>query len=112
MILIADGGSTKCDWILMDDLGEVIFKTRTEGLNPAVFSKSLLEARLQDNAELASYRTKVDMVHFYGAGCGTDKPTEMLTKIFEDYFSEEKEDQILIQKESQTMKLCVFVIVL
>ncbi len=87
MILIADGGSTKCDWILLNDEGEVISKTRTEGLNPAVFDKSLLEKRLQDNEELASYKTKVEAVHFYGAGCGTDKPAEMLAKIFENYFS-------------------------
>ncbi|KAA1248127.1 N-acetylglucosamine kinase [Aquimarina sp. RZ0] len=86
MILLADGGSTKCDWILLDNAGEIVFKTRTEGLNPAVFSKPLLEERLRDNKELASYKTKIDTVHFYGAGCGTDKPTEMLTKVFENYF--------------------------
>ncbi len=40
MILIADGGSTKCDWILLDKKGEVVFKTRTKGLNPAVFPEA------------------------------------------------------------------------
>ena len=39
MILLADGGSTKCDWILLDDMGAIVFKTRTKGLNPAVFEK-------------------------------------------------------------------------
>ncbi|MEW7290551.1 BadF/BadG/BcrA/BcrD ATPase family protein [Aquimarina sp. 2304DJ70-9] len=86
MILIADGGSTKCDWILLDESGEIVFKTRTEGLNPAVFEKSLLEERIRDNKELTSYREKIDAVNFYGAGCGTKKPTAMLKKIFEDFF--------------------------
>ncbi len=86
MILLADGGSTKCDWILLDDSGEIVFKTRTEGLNPAVFEKSLLEERIRDNEELTSYREKIDIVNFYGAGCGTKKPTAMLKKIFEDFF--------------------------
>ncbi len=86
MILLADGGSTKCDWILLDDSGEIVFKTRTEGLNPAVFEKSLLEERIRDNEELTSYREKIDVVNFYGAGCGTKKPTAMLKKIFEDFF--------------------------
>lgn len=86
MILLADGGSTKCDWILLDDVGEIVFKTRTEGLNPAVFEKSLLEKRVRKNDELSSRRDKIDTVHFYGAGCGTTKPAAMLKKVFEDFF--------------------------
>ncbi|WP_025739673.1 N-acetylglucosamine kinase [Aquimarina pacifica] len=86
MILLADGGSTKCDWILLGYEGEVIFKTRTEGLNPAIFDISLLEKRLKKNEELALHRDKIETVHFFGAGCGTSKPTEMLTRVFEDYF--------------------------
>ena len=97
MIILADGGSTKCDWILLDEQGEILFKTPTEGLNPAVFSKALLEERLKDNEELASYRKKIDRVHFYGAGCGTNKPTEMLAKIFEDYF--ENATDILVKED-------------
>jgi N-acetylglucosamine kinase-like BadF-type ATPase len=86
MILLADGGSTKCDWILLDDLGEIAFKTRTEGLNPAVFEKSLLEQRVRKNEKLSSHRDKIDTIHFYGAGCGTKKPVTILKKIFEDFF--------------------------
>ena len=83
---LADGGSTKCDWILLDNEGEIVFKTRTEGLNPAIFDISLLEIRLKKNEELALHREKIETVHFFGAGCGTSKPTEMLTKVFEEYF--------------------------
>ncbi len=86
MILIADGGSTKCDWILLDSTGEIVFKTRTEGLNPAVFEKSLLEKRIQDNADLVSHSASIEAVHFYGAGCGTEKPAAMLQKVFENFF--------------------------
>ncbi len=86
MILLTDGGSTKCDWILLDNSGEIVFKTRTEGLNPAVFEKSLLEERIQKNPELNSYCAKVDEVHFYGAGCGTKKPAAMLKKVLENFF--------------------------
>ncbi|WP_109299056.1 BadF/BadG/BcrA/BcrD ATPase family protein [Aquimarina sp. AU474] len=86
MILLADGGSTKCDWILLDESGEIVFKTRTQGLNPAVFEKSLLEKRIRDNEELSSNLDKIDVIHFYGAGCGTKKPAAMLAKVFEDFF--------------------------
>ena len=68
MILISDGGSTKCDWILLDDEGEIVFKTRTGGLNPAVFGEQMLRDRISENEELSSYKDKIDTVHFYGAG--------------------------------------------
>ncbi|MCK8524072.1 N-acetylglucosamine kinase [Aquimarina sp. D1M17] len=98
MILLADGGSTKCDWILLDGTGEIVFKTRTEGLNPAVFEKSLLEKRIRSNEELTSYKDKVEVVNFYGAGCGTPRPAAMLKNVFEDFFVnaeiEVKEDMV------------------
>lgn len=91
MILIADGGSTKCDWILLDSKGEQILKTRTKGLNPAVFKTEVLESRLQENPELLALKDKVEQVHFYGAGCGTPIPTAILQKVLSDYFSNAKE---------------------
>ncbi len=86
MILLADGGSTKCDWILLDEKGEQVFKTRTKGLNPAVFKKNILEERLFVNEELLAYKDKIKNVHFYGAGCGTPGPTAILHTILDNYF--------------------------
>jgi len=87
MILIADGGSTKADWILLNLEGEQVFKTRTEGLNPAVLSDDELIRRIQANDTLAEYKEKVEQIFFYGAGCGTDKPTAALKSIFESFFN-------------------------
>jgi len=87
MILIADGGSTKCDWILLDDEGEVVTKTRTKGLNPAVFKPDILKSRLQENNALKQIIPKVSRVDFYGAGCGTPTPIKNLKEILEDYFN-------------------------
>lgn len=86
MILIADGGSTKADWILLDKSGELVLKTRTEGLNPAVFDPELLKKRVQKNQDLRNYKNKITNVYFYGAGCGTVKPTLLLKSIFESFF--------------------------
>ena len=86
MILIADGGSTKADWILLDSSGEVVLKTRTGGLNPAVFSVDLMNSRINENEEFKTYKEKVTEVYFYGAGCGTEKPTALLKSIFESFF--------------------------
>jgi len=90
MLLITDGGSTKCDWILLDNQGNKIFKTKTKGLNPAVFNSKTLETRLKENQELSSVRNKLKKVDFYGAGCGTKKPSENLKNIISAYFPNAK----------------------
>lgn len=97
MILIADGGSTKCDWIFLDSNGEQILKTRTKGLNPAVFKMETLETRLRENTDLREIREKVEKVHFYGAGCGTARPTALLQGIFTQYFTNATE--VLVQED-------------
>jgi len=90
MILIADGGSTKCDWVLLNEKGEVTLKTRTQGLNPAVFPKEELFERIQSNKELNSIFETVDTVDFYGAGCGTSTPSELLKNVIQQLFSKAK----------------------
>lgn len=86
MILIADGGSTKADWILLDKSGEVVLKTRTGGLNPAVFSVDLMNNRISENEDFKTHKEKITEVYFYGAGCGTEKPSSLLKSIFESFF--------------------------
>ncbi|MFD1096440.1 N-acetylglucosamine kinase [Salegentibacter chungangensis] len=95
MILIADGGSTKCDWILLDAKGEQIFKTRTKGLNPAVFPELVLEQRIEENNDLREVKDKVERVHFYGAGCGTETPRKLLEDIIGNFFTNVEEVLVL-----------------
>lgn len=87
MILIADGGSTKCDWILLNNKGEQLFQTRTKGLNPAVFPEAMLEERIAENPELIEVQNKVEKVHFFGAGCGTETPRKLLEDIIGNFFT-------------------------
>ncbi|GAA0872350.1 hypothetical protein GCM10009117_14970 [Gangjinia marincola] len=91
MVLIADGGSTKCDWILMDRDGKQLLKTRTKGLNPAVFEAEMLENRLDENADLEKIKDSVEYVHFYGAGAGTKTPRKVLQEILANHFINAKE---------------------
>jgi len=86
MTLIADGGSTKCDWILLNPEGEVVLKTRTRGLNPAVIPVEELYQRIRDNEELVAILDKTEVVDFYGAGCGTETPKKIFTKVLDDLF--------------------------
>ena len=86
MILITDGGSTKCYWILLDQTGDIVLKTRTKGLNPAVVPEENVRERILANQDLQPYVNEVTVVDFYGAGCGTKTPIMMLTKILTEIF--------------------------
>lgn len=97
MIIIADGGSTKCDWILLDSNGKQVLKTRSKGLNPAVFKSEVLQARLLENQDLLEIRDKVEKVHFYGAGCGTPRPTAELKRILTEFYSNATE--VLVKED-------------
>lgn len=87
MILIADGGSTKADWICLDKSGNQIFKTRTNGLNPEILNAEAVLARIQENKEIEGCKNEVTDVYFYGAGCGTERMTLLLKSIFESFFN-------------------------
>ena len=86
MVLITDGGSTKCDWILLDQKGDVVLKTRTKGLNPAVVPEENIRERILANQDLLPFVTKISVVDFFGAGCGTKTPIRLLTRILSEIF--------------------------
>ena len=80
MILIADGGSTKADWIALDNNKNEVFRVRTLGLNPAVVPEDELLNRIVNMFQLINVKNDVKEIHFYGAGCGTLK--DVLQSIF------------------------------
>ena len=86
MILIVDSGSTKTDWIGIDDSGKVIFESQTLGLNPQVLDRNIIKERIVNNYDLYKYRKDIDELYFYGAGCGTEPPRVLIKKVFEDVF--------------------------
>lgn len=87
MVLIVDSGSTKCDWIAVDNNGKQLFdKIRTPGLNPAILKEKELKKIIRDSKELAPIITEATHVFFYGAGCGTEKPRTMLTHVLQFIF--------------------------
>lgn len=87
MKLLVDSGSTKADWIAIDDNGKVIFTTQSLGLNPEVLTKEEVIARLENKFDISHNKLKATHLYFYGAGCGTDRMKNFLATVFEDYFS-------------------------
>ncbi|AXT20138.1 N-acetylglucosamine kinase [Flavobacteriaceae bacterium AU392] len=91
MILIVDSGSTKCDWLTIDDKGNQLYeKQRTKGLNPAILERKKLFKNIKKNKILKENREKVNNVFFYGAGCGTKKPRQMLKNVLQEFFPQAK----------------------
>ena len=86
MILIADGGSTKADWIALDNDKNEVFRVRTLGLNPAVVTQNELRNRIVNMFQLMDVKEEVTEIHFYGAGCGTPKPSAILKSVLETVF--------------------------
>lgn len=86
MKLLVDSGSTKADWIAIDDDGKVLFTTQTLGLNPEVLNKDEIISRLDDRFDISHNRENVSHLFFYGAGCGTDRMKEYLAVAFRSYF--------------------------
>jgi N-acetylglucosamine kinase-like BadF-type ATPase len=93
MFFIIDSGSTKCDWLALDDNGKQLFdKQRTKGMNPAILTKEKLYDIIKENKIIYQYRNEATHIFFYGAGCGTKKPRLMLKGVLEDFFQKAKVD--------------------
>jgi len=86
MILIADSGSTKTDWICLDFNKNIVFDTQTQGLNPQILNYNNIEQRIVNNFELYQKRKDITHLYFYGAGCGTEVPRKLIKKVFETIF--------------------------
>ncbi len=70
--LIADSGSTKTDWRLVDSEGR-IQQQQTEGYNPLFITPEQMRESLRQQLlpALENMQEPVSQVFFYGSGCGT-----------------------------------------
>lgn len=72
MIIVADSGSTKCDWVLVSSNGDEI-STKTMGFNPFFHSSEFIVEELSKNPVLTQYKDDLTAAFFYGAGCSSDE---------------------------------------
>ena len=49
MIAIIDGGSTKCDWVILDNSGKPHLKTTTLGFNPNIINPDFIGQEIDRN---------------------------------------------------------------
>lgn len=77
MILIADGGSTKTEWCLVDD-GQIIEQILTEGTNPFFQTMEDISYMVEKHIAPILNDKTVEAVYFYGAGCAFPDKNELV----------------------------------
>jgi len=87
MMLIADSGSTKTSWVLVDtDQNQIHFTT--SGFNPYTQTKEQIIAIIQSEVCKNLTDILVEKLYFYGAGCSTDENKMLMHSCFKNYFKE------------------------
>jgi glucosamine kinase len=87
MILVADSGSTKTDWLLKQP-GQEALAFRTPGLNPYFLTEKEIVKILQDQApDLVAFNTDVKEIYFFGAGCSSPDRHEIVSNALSQLFN-------------------------
>lgn len=79
MILIADSGSTKTDWCVVEQ-GHLVQQVLTKGMNPFFQSAEEIQTEIRE-VLLPQLQNTIQAVYFYGAGCIFDKVEMVRTAI-------------------------------
>ncbi|MCU7615552.1 ATPase [Chryseobacterium sp. GMJ5] len=78
MVAIVDSGSTKSDWVILDEFKNVFLKTETIGFNPNFINIELIVPEIEKNKSLLSVKNSITKIFFYGSGCGVEKNRERI----------------------------------
>lgn len=87
MILIADSGSTKTDWILLDEKLQIAEQFATKGLNPNIISTDTIFNYLLVDPAIEKIVPQVNKLFFYGSGCGAEKNARAMQSTLRHIFT-------------------------
>lgn len=86
MIAIADGGSTKCDWVILNDNGSVYRTAVTNGFNPNIIPPAQIVEELGKNDILSGLQYRLNKIYYYGSGCGIERNCSLVNTEFQKFF--------------------------
>lgn len=86
MKLIIDCGSTKADWVLLNE-NNVINKIQTEGFNPNYTDKESILRITLNNDLYSTYSQDITYLYFYGSGCGNQQNINYIKDILKSVFT-------------------------
>jgi glucosamine kinase len=84
MILVADSGSTKTDWLGFHSGKKISFST--QGINPYFLNAQDIYKVLSKVDVLEGFAEEVKEIYFYGAGCSTPDKHEIISNGLSLYF--------------------------
>ena len=86
--LIADAGSTKIEWVVLENK-KVVKRVTSRGFNPNYADSIVLIDILYK--ELMDVFPPVDAVYYYGSGCGSEDTQKQMRQYLKVYFEEANE---------------------
>ncbi|MGB1039281.1 MAG: BadF/BadG/BcrA/BcrD ATPase family protein [Flavobacteriales bacterium] len=77
--VIADSGSTKTDWVIIDSNSEIVEKIKTIGFNPYFQTAEFIFNEIFKSFSKSKLDLdKVTEIHYYGAGCSSTERTTVV----------------------------------
>lgn len=89
MIIIADGGSTKTNWCLLDDNQKKIY-FNTEGYNPYFVDSDYISNSLRKGLPQDLQVDQIKEVNYYGAGVHNEEKAKIVKDAFRELFPNAK----------------------
>ena len=86
--LIADSGSTKAEWCLIDGAKKKTFFT--QGLSPYFFSAQQIQAIIEKELKAKLKGVEPEEVFFYGTGCSNPNNVTLVKKAIKKVFTSAK----------------------
>ena len=84
MYLIADGGSTKTEWILIEGQ-QVVLRFLTKGFNPNYTDWETITAIISSEFP-PDCPDDVEKINYYGSGCGNEKNCQLVSAALQQRF--------------------------
>jgi len=100
MLLVVESGSTKADWMLVENGIETVYVTM--GFNPYFHTKEDILHELNGNYDLASIKNEVTELYFYGAGCSIPELNAIVKSSLSSYFKN------AVVKVDHDLKACAY----
>lgn len=86
-ILIADSGSTKTEWVLLNEKGERKY-CGSDGLNPYFRTFGQLSEAIRGSVKKDFSDVQIDRVYFYGSGSGNESRKAILGNAIKENFAQ------------------------
>ncbi|MEM7549659.1 MAG: ATPase [Bacteroidota bacterium] len=89
MILIANSGSTRCDWRILNG-DQVAESFITVGFNPYFHHEGVISNTLQQHYQIIDHADSIEYLFFYGAGCSDKKYRILIERALQAVFKKAK----------------------